>query len=170
MHMGQSTGPMYGGPVQRRPAPYPNPMYMANKRQQQPGMFHPGMNQVNWLISKFHAICLTNMFFDHNIQMLQQIYVCLTLTDSLSQEFFFILNIKLFLWHQCNCIKLFYGVFLNTDVSFSANVGVKETKNNNLWHQLQLFAQKKDLLRQLWKGQLFADREKILLNKHLNKN
>ena len=44
--MGQSSGPMYGGPVQRRPAPYPNPMYMANKRQQQPGMFHSGMNQV----------------------------------------------------------------------------------------------------------------------------
>ncbi len=46
MHMGQSPGPVYGGPVQRRPAPYPNPMYMANKRQQQPGMFHPAMNQV----------------------------------------------------------------------------------------------------------------------------
>ena len=52
MHMGQSTGPVYGGPVQRRPAPYPNPMYMANKRQQQPGMFHPAMNQVrHWRTS-----------------------------------------------------------------------------------------------------------------------
>ena len=45
--MAQAPGPVYGGPVPRRPAPYPNPMYMANKRQQQPGMFHPSINQVS---------------------------------------------------------------------------------------------------------------------------
>jgi hypothetical protein len=44
---GQTVGPLPGGPMnmthQRRPAPYPNPMYMANKRQQNPGnIFYPG--------------------------------------------------------------------------------------------------------------------------------
>merc|ERR1719412_1862091 len=42
MNMGHPGGPMYGmnnNNSQRRPAPYPNPMYMQTKRLQQPGMF-----------------------------------------------------------------------------------------------------------------------------------
>jgi hypothetical protein len=36
---------------QARSAPYPNPMYMANKSQQQPRMFYPGTNQVTtWVV------------------------------------------------------------------------------------------------------------------------
>ena len=42
MNMGHPGGPMYGmnnNNSQRRPAPYPNPMYMQSKRLQQPSSF-----------------------------------------------------------------------------------------------------------------------------------
>merc|ERR1719273_2113476 len=42
MNMGHPGGPMYGmtnNNSQRRPAPYPNPMYMQTKRLQQPSAF-----------------------------------------------------------------------------------------------------------------------------------
>ena len=51
MNMGHPGGPIYGinnNNSQRRPAPYPNPMYMQSKRLQQPSAFPssgmPGMN------------------------------------------------------------------------------------------------------------------------------
>ena len=51
MNMGHPGGPMYGmtnNNNQRRPAPYPNPMYMQSKRLQQPSAFPPsGMVGVN---------------------------------------------------------------------------------------------------------------------------
>ena len=51
--MGHPGGPMYGmtnNNSQRRPAPYPNPMYMQTKRLQQPGIF-PSSGTVNFVIS-----------------------------------------------------------------------------------------------------------------------
>ena len=54
--MGHPGGPMYGmtnNNSQRRPAPYPNPMYMQAKRLQQPSAF-PSAGMVNVTIDTAH--------------------------------------------------------------------------------------------------------------------